>query len=300
MVLNSLLKGAIDMHWHGYPEISLDFKMRMEDLEALNLACVFGMRAIVFKNHLWPTIEKVQRLREQVSGIDIFSSITLNVSSGGLSPWAVEAAAELGAKVVWFPTWSAANDWRNKSVSRFIRKYYPSIESFPPAELTVLNESGQISPEAVSILSIAKDRGLVVFTGHLSGDEAVALAHEADRIDFRKLVFGHPKSPPINATLEQMKEVVKSGAYIEFTFFVMLPMYQHIHPRQVAEIINELDSSSCILTTDPFFEWPPPPPEMMRMFLGCLLEVGITESQLRTMVHDNPAKLLDLREQKTI
>ena len=36
MTLDSLLRGAIDMHWHGYPELSLDFKMRMEDLEAFS------------------------------------------------------------------------------------------------------------------------------------------------------------------------------------------------------------------------------------------------------------------------
>jgi hypothetical protein len=292
MELDSLLRGAIDMHWHGYPELSLDFKMRMEDLEALKAARDVGMRAVVFKNHMWPTMEKAYHLGKQIKGIDVFGSITLNVSSGGLSPWAVEAAAETGAKVVWFPTWSAANDVQRNSVIRFVRKFYHTIESFPPSELSIIDSHGRVRPEVSSILKVAKDRGMVVFTGHLSGAEGVSLAHEADRIDFRKMVFGHASGPPVNATIEQMKEFVQCGGYVEFTFLVMLPIYQQIHPRKVAEIINDLGSQSCILSSDCYFPWAPPPSEMMRMFLGTMFELGMNESQLVEMVQKNPAKLL--------
>ena len=38
MEADRLLEGAIDLHCHGYPELSFDVRMRVEDLEAAQLA----------------------------------------------------------------------------------------------------------------------------------------------------------------------------------------------------------------------------------------------------------------------
>ncbi len=49
--VSPLLRGAIDMHYHHYPEISLELKSRVEDIEAMTRARDNGIRAIVLKNH---------------------------------------------------------------------------------------------------------------------------------------------------------------------------------------------------------------------------------------------------------
>jgi len=82
-----LIRDAIDLHCHSYPEFSLAFKTPATDLETLKLAEKAGMRAIVFKSHFWPTTGQVYHLRERISQIQALASITLNISSGGLSPW---------------------------------------------------------------------------------------------------------------------------------------------------------------------------------------------------------------------
>jgi len=38
MIADELLQGAIDLHVHGYPEISNDVKTRLDDLEIVKAA----------------------------------------------------------------------------------------------------------------------------------------------------------------------------------------------------------------------------------------------------------------------
>src|SRR5215207_9008423 len=88
---DELLQGAIDVHHHGYPEISFDLKTRYEDVDELRLARDAGMAAIVLKSHMWPTVGRAYHLRRLVPGIEPIPSITLNPIVGGFSPMAVES-----------------------------------------------------------------------------------------------------------------------------------------------------------------------------------------------------------------
>jgi hypothetical protein len=291
---DELLANAIDMHCHCYPEFSLKSMKRMEDLEWITLAARMGMRGAVLKSHFWPTMTNVYYLQKQIpEGFKLFSSITLNVNCGGLVPWAVEAAASLGAKVVWMPTWSSKNDQKLKSMSKMIKKFVPSLESYEFEGLSVLDSQGLI-PEAKKILQLAKDLDLVLFTGHLSAGEGVELARQAKEIGFKKLVFGHPDNPSIKASVEEMKEVSRWGAYVEFCFLGTLPLIQRKHPRDMVNLIREVGADRCILTTDSFYDWVPPEPEIMRMGIANLLELGISAEEMKLMVQDNPSKLLGI------
>ncbi len=296
---DELLVNAIDMHCHCYPEFSLKSMKRMEDAEWIRLAAQMGMRGAVLKSHFWPTTSNVYYLQKQIpEGFQLFSSITLNVNCGGLVPWAVEAAASLGAKVVWMPTWSSKNDQKLKSMSKMIKKFVPSLEDYEFEGLSVLDSQGLI-PEAKKILQLAKDLDLVVFTGHLSAGEGVELARQAKEIGFQKLVFGHPDNPSIKASVEEMKEVARSGAYVEFCFLGTLPLLQRKHPRDMVNLIREVGADRCILTTDSFYDWVPPEPEIMRMGIATLLELGISEDEMRVMVQSNPATLLGLASENS-
>jgi len=50
----------------------------------------------------------------------------------------------------------------------------------------------------------------------------------------------------------------------------------------------------CVLTSDSFFDWAPSGPEMLRMLIGALLEVGVTDDQIAEMAQINPRKLLNM------
>ena len=284
-----LLQGAIDMHYHGYPEITLKMKARCEDAEALELARDLGMRGIVVKSQMWPTMGRVYHLTQRVPGIECFSSITLNSIVGGLSPWVVEAAARLGAKVVWMPTWSASHKLGQVGFTEMMKGWFPSMTLEPG--LSCIDTSGGVTPEVKDIIKVAKEMDLVLCTGHISPVESLAIAQETEKIDFSKLVFTHPLSETVEATLAQTKEMVKRGAYVEFCALNLF----HGKEAAILEFLSELDPARCLLSTDSFREWLPPGPEFLRMFLGRLLMIsGIHEDSLSAMVQHNPAVLLGL------
>ncbi len=284
-----LLQGAIDMHYHGYPEITLKMKARIEDTEVLELGRTLGMRGFVIKSQMWPTMGRVYHLIQRVQGIECFSSITLNSIVGGLSPWVVEAAARQGAKVVWMPTWSANHKLGQVGFTQMMQGWFPSMTLEPG--LSCIDTSGRVTPEVKDIIKVAKEMDLVLCTGHISPVESLAIAQETEKIGFTRLVFTHPLSETVGATLAQTKEMVKRGAYVEFCALNLF----HGKEAAILEFLSELDSARCLLSTDSFREWLPPGPEFLRMFLGRLLMIsGIHEDSLRAMVQHNPAALLGL------
>ena len=296
ILADELLIHAIDMHCHCYPEFSLESMKRMEDLEWMTTAARMGMRGAVLKSHFWPTMTNVYYVRNQVpEGFKVFSSITLNVNCGGLVAYAVEAAANLGAKVVWMPTWSSKNNRKLKwGMSEMIKKLVPSIEHYEFEGLSVLDAQGRVIREAKEIIEVSKDRDLVLFTGHLSAAEGLELARQAKDIGYKKMVFGHPDSHSIKASVEQMKEFAEAGGYVEFTFIGTLSLLQDKHPRDMVKLVKEVGAERCILSTDSFFDWVPPAPEILRMAIASFLELGVTKEEIRMMVQRNPAVLLGL------
>lgn len=283
-----LLENAIDMHYHGYPELTLSVRARMDDVEVLELARDLGMRGIVIKSQMWPSTGRAYLLRQLVPEIECFASIVLNPVVGGLSPWVVEAAASQGAKVIWLPTWSSSHNVGG-SFARRMKAWWPSMTC--EHELSCVDSSGKVVPELRSIMGLAKDMDLALCTGHISPAESLAIAREAERMHFSKLVFTHPLSKSVGATLEQMREMAKRGAYVELC---ALNVFYGTELERAFEMIGEVGVGRCILSSDAFFEWVPPGPEFLRMLAGRLLFAGIDEEGIRTMVRDNPSTLLGL------
>lgn len=295
MEADRLLQGAIDLHCHGYPEVSFDVKMRVEDLEAAQLAAQAKMRGIVLKSHMWPTIGRVYQMKDKLEGIEIWSSITLNISSGGFNPWVTESALKQGVKVIWLPTYSAKNDLQRGGFSRLIKTWLPTMNQMKPEDgLTVFNDSGEVDQNVKEILALAKDYDAGVFTGHISPEEALAVAREAKKMGFKKILFSHPDSNAVGATMEHCKEMAEMGFFIETTFLGLLPAFWRISINEVCQRIREVGAERWVLTTDTFFEWSSPPSEMMRMFIGSMLAAGMSSDEVKLMVQRNPAELLSV------
>jgi hypothetical protein len=170
-----------------------------------------------------------------------------------------------------------------------MKAWFPNIQ-FEPG-LSCVDDSGQLVPAVESIIQLCKDMDLVLCTGHISPEESLAVAKEAEKIDYAKLIFTHPLSGGVGATLEQTREMTKRGAYAEL---VALNIFYGSELDLMLDFISELGPEHCILSSDTFMEWTPPGPEFFRMFLGRLLISGVAEEKILTMVRDNPASLLEL------
>jgi hypothetical protein len=290
-----LLEGAIDTHCHGYPEISFEVKMRTEDLEALRLASQAKMKGIVLKSHMWPTIGRVYQIKDKIEGIEVWSSIALNSSAGGFSPWVTESALKQGVKVIWFPTWSAKNDIQRGGFSRLMKAWLPTLNRITPEHgLSVFDSSGEIDQNVKEILALAKDYDVAVFTGHISPQESLAVAREAKKMGLKKLLFTHPDSNAVGATMEHVKQMAEMGFFIETTFLGLLPAFWRISLKEVCQRIKEVGARRWVLSTDTFFEWSVPPSEMMRMFIGSVLSCGMSAEEVDLMVRKNPGELLNV------
>jgi hypothetical protein len=286
-----LLKGAIDIHHHGYPEIALDVKTWHDDVDELNCAAAAGMSAILFKSHMWPSMGRVYHLRKAVSNIAALSSITLNPIAGGFSPLAVEAAGRLGASAVFMPTWGAAHDIKRKGFSAHLRHMLKSTVN-PHGGLEVLDEKGKVKTEVKECLAVAAQFGLMVGTGHIAPRESIALAGAAKDYGINSIFFQHPDSNSTAATREEIHEMAALDAIIEICALGMLPPFHRLAPKTAIEIISQITPQKAVLTTDYFFEWAPPSPDTLRMIIGIFRSLGVSAADIRLMVRANPRKLL--------
>jgi len=294
---DELLRGSIDLHAHGWPEFSLKMRGRMDDIEWAQMAKAAGMRAYVMKSHVYPTMAQAYLVNQVVPDVKVFGSITLNVTVGGLNPFAVELAGELGAKIVWMPTWSSKNGLtkggvfmaRMKRIMSTIDNLLPS----PEAGVTIFDSNGQLLPVVNEIIAIIKKYDMILATGHLSIEESMAVAEVAGKAGV-KFMLTHALNRQVAASPEQQKSFVKLGGYIEHCYITTMPLHGRLELSAIVESIKDVGPQHFIITTDAIGAWNATPPELMRMFIGSLLNQGISENDILTMSHDNPAKLLGL------
>ena len=293
---DELLQGAIELHAHAYPEFSLRMRGRVNDIQWAELARAAGMKAIVMKSQVFPTVERAQLVRKVVPGIEVFGGITLNHPMGGLNPVAVEVAAELGGKLIWMPTWGSKNDL---SKSQFyltrMKGFIKSLNSVVPGPEQGIDllEAGKLKPVVKEIVQIARDHRMAISSGHISIQESLVLVEECTKQGV-PFMLAHPFSRSVGASIEEQKEVAKRGGYVEHCFITAMPMHQRLELSKIVEAIREVGPAQTVLTTDAIQTWNPPPPELMRMYVASLLYLRVEADLIAKMIKENPAKILGL------
>jgi hypothetical protein len=289
------LVGAIDIHHHGYPEISFDQRMPLDDAAELRHARAAGMAGIVFKSHMWPTCAKVHLLADVVPGINAYSSLTTNPVAGGFSPIAVESAARQGASFLFFPTWGALHDRHRGGFSHHLGHMLERASGLDTSgALDVLDEAGRVRPEVRECLAVAGEFRMAIGTGHISPAESLAVAEAAKDYGIEEIFFQHPDSNSVAASRDEILEMARRGAVIELCALGLLPPLQRIKPAWMVEIIEAVGADQCVLTTDTFFEWAPPAAETLRMTARILVSMGVPQDTIRVLVRDVLRRLLHL------
>jgi len=289
---DELLEGAIDLHAHIHPQLLLNESGRLLDHEWAEAARNAGMRGFAMKSHLWPTMGQARLLSEMFPGIAAIGTITLNSNVGGLCPFSAESAVKLGAGCIWMPTFSATNDIR---IGAYAPRIAAAIKHPPSGEgLRIHGDDEKTLPEIEAIMEIARDGDVIFSTGHLSAGEGVALARRAKEMGLTKFVFTHPLNKAVQACDAQMCEVAELGYTIEHCALGMFPLWQSLAPGRIAAAIRLLGAKRCIMTTDGQMDFNPPSPEMLRMFIATMLQLGVDKEDIEWMVKRNPAKLAGL------
>ncbi len=277
------LSGLIDMHVHSAPDTRPRYG---DDIDLARAAAQAGMRAILLKSHVTITADRAQIAEKVVPGVRVFGSLTLNEEVGGLNPAAVEAAIRLGAREIWMPTRSAANELE------YLRRT-GAADASNHKGITVLQADGHLVPAVREILALIAEADIVLGTGHISAQEVKVLVPAAVEQGVHRVLVTHPELPLSNIPLELQKALALPGVWFERCYASTFA--RGAAPFEaVAADIRVLGPARNILTTDCGLASLPPAPDGLRAYLCAFLELGFSWQELMRMTKDNPEFLLRL------
>jgi len=282
-----LLTGSIDMHLHFDPEPHMT--RRQNALETALTAREAGMRGFVLKNRCYPTVALASLVSTLVPDIAVFGSVTLDYEVGGLNFHAVEAAGELGAKVVWMPAFCARNSKNIVAKSFGVDHRGEGI--------SILDSNGKLVPEVDDIVKATRDYDMVLATGHISPREILALVDRCKQLGLTKIVVTHALVTIVMESIlsaDERRMLAREGVIIEHSAQEIASTGQRHNPDELADAIRDEGPEHCVMSTD-FGATPHPiTGEGMRLFISAMLKSGLSEEDIACMVKLNPARLLGL------
>lgn len=278
----SNITGAIDVHVHAGPSI---FDRRCDAIELARAAEKRGMGGLVLKSHFGNTHKPARLAEAQTDEIDVYSALTLNSFVGGFNEVAVEHAIATEARVVWFPTFSAAN-----FDASGIGREFP----FANQSLRAIDDDGAVTDDVRDVLETiaAADRPITVGNGHLSRAETFAILDELEEMGVSiPYLITHADFPFMGLSVADQKELAERGAVLEKCYLPVV--HGDVTVSDVAESIREIGPGRCVLSTDHGQVQNASPPEAYATFVERLREAGLSESELTTLTRETPARLVN-------
>ena len=289
--VNSLLVGAIDMHCHSGPSV---MPRKIDHIEALREASEAGMKALLFKDHFYSAAPVTELLSAHYGHLNVtmVSGVPLNDTSGGLNPFAVDHGLKLGARLVWMPTFSAANHIRH---DRNGHRLPTSVPMMRPKMLTVVDEDGRIKDEVKQILDQIAEFDAVLSAGHLHISEIWPLFEEAVKRGVKRRLVQHP-TYTIDATYADIRELTEGGAFIEHSLCMFIPesRFQYYPSEELRAVIEAGGTELTILGSDLGQVDNPTPVSGFKAVIRLCIELGFDDPAIRKLVGGNAARLLEL------
>jgi hypothetical protein len=288
------IENAIDMHCHFGPDsIGGSRPAGAHDafsaVDAAREAHASGHKAIVLKSHSFASPALAANLQQLVPGLQVFGGICTDFPSGGLDPFVVSAALQMGARIVWLPTVHSHCDLcENNKAEKF---------GVSQPGLRVIDETGRPTKAVQEIFDMVREKDAVLATGHISAEEHHAIVKAFGREG--KVLVTHagehlagPKLSP-----RQARDLAELGAVIELTAMSCQEVWgiEGKKPEDMVAMIREIGHEHCALSSD--YGWNTALPRAatgFKDFLECLWSHGLPEADLTTMAAANPARLLGL------
>jgi hypothetical protein len=287
----SPLTGAIDLHIHIAPDT---IERYYDSVSLAREAREKGMRAIVLKDQMCPSVHKAILTSYIVPEIKIFGGVALNHTNGGLNPRSVAVTLKSGGKIIWLPTVDAEYCQRKASEGHWISNIVQRNTFGHPQEgISLIGSGGKCVPIVGNILKMAADSGAIVATGHISAQECLAVVDLNANIGANILIT-HPNIWFEDFPLEVLKALVQGGAIIEFVMGGLTPLRGRGDPMQIVRAIRHVGHQNCCLATDFGGIENSSPPEGLRTFCYILNRCGLSQEEVDFMTKQKPAELLGL------
>lgn len=282
--------GVVDMHVHTGPDVP---PRLMSDLELVRAVAAAGYRAVVLKSHHTPTAARAVIAEEAVGDVRVLGGVALNTpATGGINPSAVEAAATMGGRVVWMPTFTARNHVRHMSASgsgghlEFLGRTTQAVD--------VVDDEGELLPDVLAVLDVVAARGLTLATGHLGPADIMLLVPEARRRGVQRVVVTHPEMDVVALPVEQQVELADLGG-VWFERVAVITRSPFDYPvSDVAESIRAVGVESTVLATDLGQPSNPSPVQGLAEYVAAIRDCGFSTDDVESMSCRAPAAALAL------
>ncbi len=295
MAVVEILKNAIDMHIHCAPDTGPRYG---DSVELAIIAKDAGMRGMVVKDHLTQTVHKAALTNELVSGFQVFGAAAMNLTNGGLSPRSAAFFVALGAKLIWLPTMDSEYTWLKASQGHYDAIYATrNAYGIDYPKLTLLTEGmykGTLRPEVKQIVDVVAKADIILCTGHHTPEETIAVLEYTRAIGFTRTVVTHVNAFNEEFTPPVLDRLVKLGGVLELSNGALVPLHWRQDPKVLVDMIRQVGAERCVVVTDAGQLENPSPPEALRSLCHILMKEGITPAEIKTMIVDNPTRLLNL------
>jgi Family of unknown function (DUF6282) len=285
------MRGAVDVHVHSEPDL---FPRIADDMGVARHAAALGLRAISLKCHSERTTSRAYLTEQIVPGMQVVGGIVLNRAVGGINPAAVEAALQLGARHVWMPTVDAAYHARTFGSTGAYDKQSSTVANCTDSGIEVFDADGKPIDGLIDLLDLVAHYRAILSTCHLSPIEVELLVSTARERGVEKIMITHPFFKVPGLELEALERLVAQGAYAEFGYCTVSPMWNHAPVTRVVDAIKSIGPEHSILMSDAGQRHNPMPAEALRVFAQSVFESGISEEDIQRMIKDNPLQLLEL------
>lgn len=275
------MRNVYDLHVHASPSI---FDRWGDAAQTAEVCQAAGMAGIALKAHHGSTTELANHLNGTFD-LQIFGGVVLNYFVGGLNPYAVDACCALGGKIVWLPTIHAA---AHKPLGRF-EFQNPRTDQIPARGIRIADAKGLVQP-MYEILEVLHGKGLVLATGHVSGEEIKALVKvvREHRFAVRLLVnHVHFFAPALHGT--DIEELKGDNVWFEVSHFTQ--RIQAATAEKTAQLIKDHPDAQWVMVSDsgqPGNQ----APQALKNFRDLLLEHGLHRRLLNRMMINSPQELL--------
>jgi hypothetical protein len=289
------LQGATDLCIYSGPDTIATSGDAVEMAAAARDA---GMRAIVLKDPLTQTVHKARIANELLPDFECLGAAVMNLPNGGLSPRAVTFFTVLGAKLISLPTMDSAYTWFKAGQGHYLGRYatHYAYGSDNP-KLTLLTagmDQGELREEVKQILDVTAKADCTLASGFHSPRETLALAEYGQAIGYRRLLISQVNGFLDDFTPAALDRLVALGALLEVSHEVLAPFHARQPLQPILQLIKQVGAEKIILASGGGQIESPAPVEALRSFCRILTKEGITPAAIKTMVVDNPAKILNL------
>jgi hypothetical protein len=183
--------------------------------------------------------------------------------------------------------YSASTHGRGLRLSGGASSLYDGIKG-----IKVLDDDGNLVPEARQVLDLIAEANIILSVGHLTLQEIRVVVSYGKEIGMNKLILDHPHSSTMRIDIENQIELADLGCIVNHTYAQVSPRFHAISVGQLADNIRRLGPRRVVLSSDAGQIGNPTPAESMRIYVQLLLEEGISPDDIRVMLHENPGRML--------